>query len=443
MEKRYMLEGPVIKSILTLSVPLFISNLLQQFYNIADTIIVGRFIGPDALAAVGSSFTFMIFITSIIYGLSLGSSSVFSMKYGRKDFHGLKKSIYSSFILIFSFTIFLNLLAYLFIDRIIIFMNAPLDIGPLMKEYLLVIFSGFIASSLYNYVASIHRSMGDSKTPMIFLANSVILNIILDYIFIKSFSMGIFGAAIATVISQYISAIGIFILFWIKNEDLRFHKGDKLIDLKSIKEIANFSIMTSIQQSVMNFGILMIQGLVNSFGANTMAAFAAAVKIDAFAYMPVQDFGNAFSIFVAQNFGAGNKKRIREGFKKAIILVVLFSLLISMLVFAFAESLILIFLDEANLQILEIGKTYLRTEGAFYFAIAILFLLYGYYRAVAKPAMSIVLTILSLGTRVLLAYKLASIPHIGTSGIWWAIVIGWFLADSFGLIYYFKTRRYL
>ncbi len=436
-----MLEGPVIKSILTLSVPLFISNLLQQFYNIADTIIVGRFIGPDALAAVGSSFTFMIFITSIIYGLALGSGSVFSIKFGQKDYQGLKKSVYSSFVLIFSVTIILNILAYIFIDQIIAFMNVPQEVFPLMKEYLIIIFAGFIATSLYNYVASIYRSIGDSRTPMIFLAISVVLNIFLDYLFVKTFSMGIFGAAVATVISQYISGLGIFAFAWIKNDDLRYKKGDTILDIESIKEISNFSIMTSIQQSVMNFGILMIQGLVNSFGPSTMAAFAAGVKIDAFAYMPVQDFGNAFSIFVAQNYGAGNKKRIKEGFRKALLLVICFSLLISILVFIFADGLISIFLDSPSVEILSVGTKYLRTEGAFYVGIGILFLLYGYYRAVAKPAMSIVLTILSLGTRVLLAYILAPMSHIGTTGIWWSIVIGWFLADAFGLIYYLKTRN--
>lgn len=438
-----MLEGQVIKSILTLSIPLFISNLLQQFYNIADTIIVGRFIGPNALAAVGSSFTFMIFISSIIYGLALGSGSVFSIKYGQKDFDGFRNSVLASFVLILSVTIILNILAYLFIDQIIWFMKVPAEIFPLMKEYMLIIFAGFLATSLYNFVASIYRSIGNSKTPMVFLGISVILNIILDYGFVKILSLGISGAAIATVISQYIAGVGILLYGWIKNDSIMSNINKLSIDMKSIKEISNFSIMTSIQQSVMNFGILMIQGLVNSFGASTMAAFAAGVKIDAFAYMPVQDFGNAFSIFVAQNYGARNFKRIREGFRKCLILVVIFSLLISYVVYIFAPSLINIFLQEPNGKILKIGTSYLRTEGAFYLGIGILFMLYGFYRAVAKPAMSIVLTVLSLGTRVLLAFILAPIPHIGTNGIWWAIVIGWFLADTFGLVYYLRIRKRL
>ena len=188
----------------------------------------------------------------------------------------------------------------------------------------------------------------------------------------------------------------------------------------------------------MNFGILMIQGLVNSFGTSVMAAFTAGVKIDAFAYLPVQDFGNAFSIFVSQNFGAGKKERIKQGFILSVITSALFSILISIIVYLFAPQLIALFLENPDSSIISVGANYLRTEGAFYIGIGWLFLLYGYYRAIKKPTMSLVLTIFSLGTRVVLAYALSS--AFGTSAIWWSIVIGWFLADMIGFIYYIKVK---
>ena len=206
------------------------------------------------------------------------------------------------------------------------------------------------------------------------------------------------------------------------------------------EKIKAYSLLTCIQQSVMNFGILMIQGLVNSFGLVTMSAFAAAVKIDSFAYMPVQDFGNAFSTYIAQNKGAGLEERIHKGFKVAVVMASIFCIFISALVFIFADKLMLIFIESSKSEIIYQGAQYLRIEGACYSGIGCLFLLYGYYRGVGKPGISVVLTVISLGTRVVLAYLLA--PLFGTLAIWWAIPIGWFLADLIGIMYGLKKERW-
>ena len=228
---------------------------------------------------------------------------------------------------------------------------------------------------------------------------------------------------------------------YIKCPELRLHRSDLHFDRRCLKEITSFSALTCVQQSVMNLGILMVQGLVNSFGTMVMAAFAAAIKIDSFAYMPVQEFGNAFSTFIAQNFGAKKYERIRKGVKSALITTVVFSLFISVLVFLFAKPLMLIFVRPHEIEILNVGIGYLRIEGAFYCGIGILFLLYGYYRAIRMPGMSVVLTVVSLGTRVALSYGLAAIPSIGVTGIWWSIPIGWFIADMIGIIYYKYKKR--
>ncbi|MFQ9910429.1 MAG: MATE family efflux transporter, partial [Acutalibacter sp.] len=201
-----------------------------------------------------------------------------------------------------------------------------------------------------------------------------------------------------------------------------------------------FSLLTCVQQSVMNFGILMVQGLVNSFGTVVMAAFAAAVKIDSFAYMPVQDFGNAFSTFIAQNYGARDMSRIRKGIRSAVLAAAVFSGAVSVLVCVFAEPLLLLFVKPEEREILAVGVQYLRVEGAFYVGIGILFLLYGLYRAIQRPGMSLVLTVISLGTRVALAYALSAIPAIGVVGIWWSVPIGWALADVAGVVYYKRNR---
>lgn len=248
--------------------------------------------------------------------------------------------------------------------------------------------------------------------------------------------MGIAGAAIATVIAQYSSGIGILIYFLRFCPAYRPCRKDMVWDKRGFKSILSLSGFTCLQQSMMNFGILLVQGIVNSFGPTVMAAFAVAVKIDTIAYMPVQDFGNAFSVFVAQNFGAGKKERIKAGVRQAAVSVVLFCVLISLVVFLFAPTFMVIFVDRTNWETIQIGANYLRIEGACYLGIGILFMLYGYYRAIDRPLLSVILTILSLGTRVLLASVLSSIPAIGVTGIWVSIPIGWAIADIFGIWYY-------
>lgn len=436
-------RGPVMKTMLIFAVPMILGNLLQQCYNVADTLIVGRFLGPDALAAVGSSFTLMTFLTSILLGLCMGSSAVFSIRFGQKDFDGLKDSIFTSFLLIAAICAVLNLAAFLSIGWILLLLKVPEEIQGLMRDYLMVIFSGITAVFLYNYFSCLLRAIGNSVIPLVFLAVSAVMNIGLDLWFVLGLKRGVAGAAEATVISQYVSGIGIAVYSWFACPWLRIGREHCRIRLSCLKEIAGFSVLTCVQQSVMNLGILMVQGLVNSFGTTVMAAFAVAVKIDSFAYMPVQDFGNAFSSFIAQNFGAGRKNRIHAGFRGAVLVSLLFCLIISAVIWMFARPLMLLFVNEQETAIIAEGIRYLHIEGAFYCGIGCLFLLYGLYRALGRPGMSVVLTVISLGTRVALAYILSSIPEIGVVGIWWSVPIGWILADAAGFVYFIRRRRLL
>lgn len=439
--ERNLTKGSITINILLFALPLMLGNLLQQMYNIADTWVVGRFLGSKALAAVGSSYALMIFLTSIILGLCMGCSAGISMDYGSKEYSKMRQNIFMSFILIGIISVALNLLVYVFMDFILWFLQIPIEIQLLIKDYLNIIFIGIIATFLYNYFANILRAIGNSITPLVFLSLSAILNVILDLVCVLILHWGVKGAAIATVFSQFISGIGITAYTIIKFPQLRPNKNDMHWNKHNLYTIFNLSVLTSLQQSIMNFGILMVQGLVNSFGTVIMAAFAAAVKIDSFAYMPVQDFGNAFSTYVAQNYGAGKKERIEKGIKSAIITVSIFCLIISSLVFIFAKPLMEIFIEPTEVEIIKAGIKYLRIEGACYIGIGILFLLYGFYRAINKPSMSLILTIASLGTRVALAYLLSSISFIGVTGIWLSVPIGWALADIIGILFYFKSKK--
>ena len=438
--QRTLTEGPITRNILLFALPLMFGNLLQQMYNIADTWVVGRFLGADALAAVGSSYTLMTFLTSILLGLCMGSGAAISMQYGSGEADKMRNSVFQSFVLIAGMALVLNLLVYVGMDGILWVLRVPAELRALMKEYLRIIFLGIAATFLYNYFANLLRAIGNSVVPLVFLAVSAILNVVLDLVCVLVFRWGVAGAAGATVFSQYVSGVGIAVYTLKCFPQLRPNRADCRWDRQNLAAILNLSVMTSVQQSVMNFGILMVQGLVNSFGTVIMAAFAAAVKIDSFAYMPVQDFGNAFSTYVAQNYGAGKTDRIRKGIRSAGLTSAGFCILISVLVCVFAAPLMSIFIDPSQREIIAAGVHYLRIEGACYIGIGLLFLLYGYYRAVNQPGMSVVLTIASLGTRVALAYLLSATP-LGVTGIWLSVPIGWALADAIGIGYDWKTKR--
>lgn len=438
---RELTQGPVTKTLLRFAIPMILGDLLQQCYNIADTLIVGRFLGTDALAAVGSAFSLMTFLTAILLGLAMGSGTVFSIYYGRKDEHGLKEGILASFTLLAAVTVLLHILTFACLDWTIAALRTPDHLVGMTREYLAVIFVGMTGIFLYNFFASLLRSLGNSVAPFVFLAISACLNIVLDLWFVAGLHRGVAGAAEATVLSQYVSGIGIAVYTRCKFPKLL--KRDRRVSLRlsRVKEITRFSALTCLQQSVMNLGILAVQGLVNSFGPVIMAAFAAAVKIDAFAYLPVQDFGHAFSTFVSQNYGAKQTGRIQKGVRTAFWISASFGGILSLLVCALAGPLMGLFVHGSEAAVIGEGVRYLRIEGAFYCLIGALFLLYGLYRGLGKPGMSVVLTVVSLGVRVALAYALSAVPGIGVAGIWWAVPIGWFLADALGLGYYVARRK--
>ena len=426
--KQDLTVGNINKKLWAFAIPLMLGNVMQQFYNLVDTWVVGKYIGDNALAAVGSSYSLMTFLTSVILGLCLGSSAFFSITFGEKNIKRLKNGMFISFVMIGIFSLILTFASFYLCGRIMKILQVPYDIQGIMSEYLRWIFVGIFATFLYNYFSNLLRGIGNSVIPLVFLCVSVILNIGLDLYFVLVLKQGIRGAAIATVISQYISGIGLMIYVYIRYPELRLKYEDTKFVKRTAYDIAILSGMTCLQQSV------------NSFGTQIMAAFAVSVKIDTIAYMPVQDFGNAFSTFIAQNFGAGKYDRIKDGIKKALKSVVLFCIFISAIVFIFAKPLMMIFVNAESTEIINIGVQYLRIEGACYIGIGILFMLYGYYRAINKPSMSVVLTVISLGIRVVLAYVLSRV--IGVVGIWWSIPIGWFIADAVGICFYlFKFDR--
>ena len=276
-------KGNISKTLLQFALPMIMGNLLQQMYNVTDTLIVGRYIGREALAAVGSAYTLMTFLNSILLGFCMGSGVMFSVCYGKRDTDRMKQGMFLSFVMIGALTLVINVAVFLGLDGILVFLRVPDEVYGMMREYLWIIFWGITAIFIYNYFASLLRAIGNSVVPLVFLGVSAVSNIVLDLVFVLIFHRGIAGAAEATVLAQIFSGVGIAWYTWICFPEFRLGRAWMRWDFGVLKEIFHLSFLTSVQQSVMNFGILMVQGLVNSFGPVVMAALAAAVKIDSFA----------------------------------------------------------------------------------------------------------------------------------------------------------------
>lgn len=435
-----MTTGSPGKLILKFSIPMILGNIFQQIYNLVDSIIVGKFVGADALAAVGSSFAIVVFITSIIIGLTMGVGVILAQFYGAKENKKFKDATVTSFLFIGGVTLCIMIISLIGIDSILKLFNMPNELLNDAKSYLIIIILGLGFTFIYNLATALLRAIGDSKRPLYFLIIASIINVVLDIVFVLGFNLGVLGVAVATIIAQGVSAIISAIYVYKKINFITIKREDIKISKYIFKDVMKYSILTSIQQSIMNFGILIVQGLVNTFGPVVMAAFAAGVKIDSLAYMPVQDFGNAFATFVAQNKGANKIERISAGVKEAIKMIGIFCAVISTLIFMFSKNIMHLFINKNEVEVIDLGVEYLSVVSVFYILIGFLFMFYGLFRGFGILKISIILTIVSLGTRVILAYVLTA-TSLGASGIWWSIPIGWALADIIGSMYYYKIIK--
>lgn len=432
-----MTKGEPSRIILKFFIPLFIGDLLQQFYSIIDAIIIGKFVGTNAFAAVGSSSAVTVFITSILLGLAMGASAIFSQLYGGKQYDELKKTISTALVFLFCVSLLITIVTSVFLHQIITLYQMPKETSTYAVDYLKYVFIGFVFVGMYNAFAFLLRAFGDSKTPLYFLVASCISNLILDLLFIVVFHMGTAGAAIATLITQAFAAVGCGVYTIKRMQFLNFKRKDLIFSITAFNKVATFSLLTALQQSISSFGMMLIQGLVNTFGSTVMAAFAACSKIDSVANAPLQDLGNSFSTYTAQNEGAGQTIRIREGFRATSRIIITLSAIISFVAFIFAPNLITLFINKDATQVIAVGVSYLRIVSLFYVLLGFIVMFYGFFRGLGAIKISILMTIVSQGLRVLLAYSFA--PTLGFSGVCWAIVVGWFLSDLLGFYMYKKV----
>ena len=435
-------KGAPLKLMLLFSIPLLIGNIFQQFYNVADIIIVGRTLGMNALAAVGAVSPLFFLIMFIIVGLTNGFSVITGQRFGAKDYDGVRRSVTMSTILSFAFTLIFTLVCAI-MHQILFLMNVPADIYKDAYYYIQIVVLGLFVANFYNLLASIIRALGDSMTPLYCLIIASILNIILALVFILNFHLGVPGSALALILSQGFS--GLLCVWYVKKHFpiLHLKKQDWIFDWKKDKDFAlehlKVGAPMAVQFAILGLSILIIQSVCNSFGANVIAAFTAALRIEQIATLPMISFGVALASFVAQNFGAGCFSRIRYGVKRASLINVGLSIFMAFIMHFFGGDLVRIFIGSGNEAVVKIAHDYLFISSLFYFFLAQIFIyrnaLQGLGRAVIPMLASVGELLMRSFAAVFLAVK------IGYFGVFYAGPIAWVAASLVLAIGYYSSIK--
>lgn len=431
-------EGKPLKLLFFFALPMVIGNFFQQLYNMVDSMVVGRFVGEDALAAVGSSFPVVFLAVAIATGLSMGCTVVISQLFGAGKIHELKITVSTSLITLGVIGLAIMGIGELISEPLLHLLGTDPDILADSLIYLRIYFGGAVFLFLYNTLNGIYNALGDSKTPLIFLMISALTNIGLDLTFVISFHMGVAGVAWATLIAQGLCAVFSFIVLILRlkkmeDESAIFTGKFAFYELPAARRIARIGIPSMLQQSIVSLSMMFMQGLVNSYGKVFVAGYTAATKIDTLAMMPNLNFSNAMSSYTAQNIGANKEKRVLQGYKASMLMVLLFSLTITVVIYLFGPQLLSLFLKAGEEgSAMGYGLRYMKTVSVFYVLMGFLFVGNGLLRGAGDMGAFMISSISNLISRVAIAYLLAH--FIGPSAIWWSIPIGWGVGSIFSFI---------
>lgn len=436
-----MTEGNVTKNIFFFTIPIFLGNIFQQMYNTADAVIVGRFSGKEALAAVGTAGPIMNILIFFVVGFSLGSAILMAEFYGAEDIEKLKKEIATTIKAGAVFIFLLSAVALFSVKYILILMNTPIEIMEMAEGYLRIIIIGLIFSFLYNILSAEMRAVGDSKTPLGILVIAVVLNIGLDIYFIKNLGMGVKGAAYATVISQIVAVVISLLNIYFRMPVLRLTLKEFVIDLTLLKKTMSYSLSYAVQQTIIFTGAVFVQGAVNPLGIDSIAAFNSGSRIDGFILTPGDSMGAALTTFISQNRGAGKDERIFKGFKSALTMSLLYCVATAILIFIFSGSIMKIFIESSETEAIFLGRTYLKTIAFFYILTALCNTLQGFFRGFGRMDVTLIATFIQIPIRVVLSYILTK--YMGISGVAVGMGIGWiFMASYEGYLYMrYRNRR--
>ncbi len=432
-----MTKGGPARLILVFTIPMFIGSVFQQLYNVTDSIIVGRFLGKEALAAVGASFPVMFLLIALTIGATMGITVLISQNYGAKNFEKVKLCIETAYVFLFITSVSLTVIGLLMNDFILNILDIPDDVYVNTKLYLNIMFGGLILLFGYNAISAILRGLGDSKTPLYLLILASFLNIGLDLLFILVFGWGIRGAAAATVIAQGFSFIGGIVYLHRKNPLFRVNYLKLRFDRELFVNSLKIGLPTGAQQMLVATGMMALLRIVTQFGSDAIAAYTAAGRIDSFMMMPAMNLSMAMSTFVGQNIGAGKHDRVRTAIKTGMLMSLAIAAFISFLVITFSNHLIRLFTHDQ--AVIDIGRQYLVIVGGFYIAFMIMFIFNGALRGAGDTLIPMFITLLSLWLiRIPVSAYLSA--RIGTDGIWWGIPVAWFAGALLSALYFFTGK---
>ena len=426
------------KLILNFALPMLLGNVFQQMYNVVDSIIIGKVLGKEALAAVGANFPLIFALISFVVGIAIGSTVIVAQYFGAKQMDKVKRAIDTLYIFMFAAALFLTVAGMWGSKYIFALISLPEDVIPLAIDYFNVYAFGFIFFFGFQGTSAVLRGLGDSKTPLYFLIVATLINIALDLLFVVVLKWGIKGVAAATVISQAGAFISIAFYLNRYHSFLDFSPLKMRFDRDIFKKSLRIGLPSGVQQTVVSIGFLALYRIVSMFGTPTIAAYSIAIRIDMFAAMPAMNFSAAISTFVGQNIGANKFERIGRGLNATLVMTTIISVLISLMAILFAEPLMSLFTNDA--EVVEIGKQYLYVVSGFYVVFSVMFVLGGVLRGAGATLIPMFITFLALWIiRIPVSYFLSL--EIGYMGIWWGIPIAW----VFGVIAsytYYKTGRW-
>ncbi len=438
MDKEYLIHQKPIRALFTFALPMMLGNLFQQFYNMADSVVVGRFVGESALAAVGASYSLTNVFISIAIGGGVGASVVTSRYFGARDYEKMKLSVSTALLSFLAISILLGGVGLLCSQQIMRLLNTPLDILDTAVEYLNIYFTGLPFLFLYNVLSAMFNALGRSRIPLYLLIFSSIFNVLLDLFMVGTLHLGVAGAAWATLIAQGISAVISFLLFL---RELRSYQSGKqrLFALGELRQMTSIALPSILQQSTVSIGMMLVQSVVNSFGVEMLAGFSAGMRVESICVVPMSAMGNAMSTYTAQNLGAKRGDRIKQGFRASATLVAIFAVILCVALQLCHSSVMSLFLgDDGTVLAIETGTSYLRFIGWFFALIGLKMTADGILRGSGHMLPFTAANLINLALRVAVAVTLA--PLFGIGWVWYAVPIGWFINFLISYLAYRKNE---
>ena len=435
-----MTEGVIWKSIITFAIPLLIGNLFQQLYNTVDSIVVGNFVGKEALAAVGSTTTIINMLVGFFMGLSTGASVIISQYFGAKDHKKLHAAVHTSIAMTFLLGIIMTFVGIVLSPTLLKFMNTPDDVIPLSSLYLKIYFAGIIGLMLYNMGSSILRAIGDSKKPLYFLIFSSIVNTILDLVFVVLFGMGVDGVAWATLIAQASSAVLVLYTLYKSKESYHLILKDLKLDMEMFKKMINIGLPAGFQQSITAFSNIFVQGYINVFGSSVMAGWSSYLKVDSFVLLPMQSIALASTTFVGQNIGAKQLDRAKQGTKTSLIISVTTTIVLSILLNILGKYVLYIFTTDQ--EVIQNGMMMMRIFSPFYFVMCFTQIYAGALRGAGDSKAPMIIMLSSFVVFRQLSLFIGTKFFSSVEYVIFTYPMGWVLAASL-MTYYYHQKKWL